>query len=443
MHNLTILRKRYIPLEEVDISLDRVLIESEQLLVTKWIPIKPRGDFAWGISYVNFDEPYKISRFYDHKDGFLYWYCDIIQAERWVDEQTGQRFCRLNDLLVDVVMYPDGRIEVKDEEELDEAIASGLITAEQKAYALAAKEQLVARMENGSFPPKDFSYWEYEKGHVDLHTHTTYSDGTLTPREVVKMAAEQGFAAIAITDHDSMDGIDEALAAGREFGVEVIPGVEFSAGGVHLLGYFPFGGIEDLADVFDMYLESRRVRALKMVSALTSLGMPMTYEELVEEAGGERFLGRVHFARVMLKKGYVSSIKQAFHDWISEGKPGYVKKQGLSLQMLIEKINVSGGVPVLAHPCQLPMSWEKKERFVEQLVRYGLKGVETYYSEHSKADIEHALQWARRWDLAVTGGSDFHGANKPDLQLGKGKGNLTVPYECVIDLKVKAKLSAN
>ncbi len=435
MHNLTILRKRYIPLEEVDISLDRVLIDNEQLLVTKWIPIKPRGDFAWGISYVNFQEPYKISRFYDHKDGFLYWYCDIIQTERWVDAQTGQRFCRLTDLLVDVVMYPDGRIEVKDEEELDEAIAAGLITPEQKALALQAKDRLVARMEAGAFPPKDFFYWEYEKGHVDLHTHSTYSDGTLTPRELVQQAAEKGLVAVALTDHDSIDGIAEAMAAGQEFGIEVIPGVEFSVGSVHLLAYFPHGGIERLSHVFELYLQNRRARALKMVDALTALGMPLTYDEVVEEAGGERFLGRVHFARVLLKKGYVSSIKQAFHDWIADGKPGYVRKQGLSLEQLIGKINACGGVPVLAHPCQLSMSWERKARFVEQLVGYGLKGVETYYSEHSKADIREALRWARRWDLAVTGGSDFHGSNKPDIALGKGRGNLTVPYECVVDLR--------
>ncbi len=440
MHNLTILRKRYIPLEEVDISLDRVLIDNDQLLVTKWIPIKPRGDFAWGISYVNFQEPYKISRFYDHKDGFLYWYCDIIQTARWVDAETGQRFCRLTDLLVDVVMYPDGRIEVKDEEELDEALEAGLITPEQKEYALAAKDALVTRMETGLFPPKDFSYLEYEKGHVDLHTHSTYSDGTLTPRELVQQAAKKGLVAVALTDHDSIDGIGEALAAGQEFGIEVIPGVEFSVGSVHLLAYFPHGGIEGLSDVFNLYLQNRRTRAMKMVDALTSLGMPITYEEVVEEAGGERFLGRVHFARVMWKKGYVSSIKQAFHDWIADGKPGYVRKQGLSLEQLIRKINACGGVPVLAHPCQLPMSWEKKARFMEQLVGYGLKGVETYYSEHSKADITHALQWARRWNLAVTGGSDFHGANKPHIALGKGRGNLTVPYECVGDLRRAAKL---
>lgn len=435
MHNLTILRKRYIPLEEVDISLDRVLIYDARLLVTKWLPIRPREDFAWGVSYVNFEEPYKISRFYDHKDGFLYWYCDIIQTERWVDAATEKQFCRLTDLLVDVVMYPDGRIEVRDEEELDEALAAGLITSEQKDLALQAKETLVQRMQDGTFPPKDFYYWEYERGHVDLHTHSTYSDGTLTPRELVQLAAEKGLVAVALTDHDCIDGIPEAMAAGKEFGIEVIPGVEFSVGSIHLLAYFPNGGLEQLADVFELYLQNRRTRAMKMVSVLTSLGMPMTYDEVVEEAGGERFLGRVHFARVMLKKGYVSSIKQAFHDWIADGKPGYVRKEGLSLKALIGKINACGGVPVLAHPCQLAMSWGKKERFVERLVGYGLKGIETYYSEHGKADVRNALQWARKWNLAVTGGSDFHGANKPDIALGKGRGNLTVPYECVGDLK--------
>lgn len=433
MEDLIIIRKRYIPEEEVDISSDRVLVHTDNILITKWIPIKPRGDFAWGISYVDLTDHYKISRFYDDKDTFLFWYCDILEVtQTW---QEGKQKYILTDLLIDVILYPDGTCEIKDMDELEEALQTGLIDERQYYLSIQAKDRLLEKIQTGHFPPEDFPYWEFEKGHVDLHMHSTCSDGTFSPAELVQMAKKAGLSAIALTDHDTIDGIAEAQEEAKRVGIEFIPGVEFSADPVHILGYFPWGGIEGLTEVLELFLKNRRLRARKMAQRLTDLGLPLTYEEIVEEAKGDRFLGRVHFAGKMVAKGFVPSVKEAFYRWIGDGKPGYVEKEGYTACEVISKIHACGGVPVLAHPRQIKRGTAGRIQLIAELSACGLKGIETYYADNTNAETKESIGYAKANHLIMTGGSDFHGTNRPEVQIGKGRGNLVVPYECVTDLK--------
>jgi len=433
MENLTIIRKRYIPEEEVDISKDHVLVCTEDTLVTKWIPIKPREDFSWGISYVDLKDNYKISRFYDKNGGLLFWYCDILEVK--VYNSNGKRKIVLTDLLIDVIVYSEKSYEIKDIDELEQAFEFGLIDKRQYDISVFAMNRLVNNIKRGDFPPKEFEYMKFESGTVDLHTHSCFSDGTFTPAELVKNAKKNNLTAIALTDHDTIDGIKEAEQEAEICGIEFVSGVEFSVGNVHILGYFPNGGIERLNSIFEKYMENRRKRAAEMARKLTSLGVCITYDEVKAEAGGDRFIGRVHLAKLIVKKGYASSIKEAFMRWIADDRPGYVKKEGYDEREVIELINKNGGVSVLAHPNQIKKGHTGREQIVQRLKGYGLMGIEVYYCDNTESETQEALDFAQKYNLVATGGSDFHGSNKPSIDIGRGKGNLRVPYECVCDLK--------
>lgn len=433
MKNITVIRKRYIPNEEVDISGDRILLKTDDILMTKWRPIKPRGDFSWGMSYVDLHDNYKISRFYDENDNFLFWYCDILEIDYSRDD-SGEKYI-FTDLLIDIIVNPDGTYEIKDIDEINEALEKGLIDKRQYDTSVFAMDRLVENIQKGAFPPAKFDYKKYENKRVDLHIHSYFSDGTYSPEKIVDMAKEANLSAIALTDHDTIDGIDEAQAAAKSAGIEFVPGVEFSARKVHILGYFPNGRIHELKGFLEKYLESRRERARKMIEKLNSLKVPVTYEEIVKEAGGERFIGRVHFARVILKKGYATSIKDAFNKWIAEDRPGYVEKSGASAEEIIEKIDSLGGVAVLAHPNQLKMGKSALDDLVKHFISYGLKGIEVFYGDNSVSETRDSMRLASDNGLIMTGGSDFHGDNKPGIAIGYGRGDLNVPYECVSDLK--------
>ena len=433
MRDLTIIRKRYIPNEEIDISSDRILVDTKDILITKWLPINPRKDIAWGISYVNFNDNYKISRFYGKNDEFLFWYCDIIEAAK---EQSGeQRRYVFTDLLLDVVIYPNMHYEIKDMEELSEAFETGLIDKRQYDVSLGALERLLKNIQSGEFPPKDFKYEDFEKGHVDLHIHSCYSDGTCTPSEIVLMAKEAGLSAIALTDHDCIDGIEEAEREAKRLGIEFIQGVELSCRNIHILAYFPNGGIERLSEWFEIYRRLRQERAVKIAEKFISLGIAITYNEVVEEAGGERFIGRIHFARILTKKGYTSSVKEAMSGWLAPGRKGYVDMGGYSVDEIIHFVNESGGVTVLAHPQKINVGKSRQIKLISDLKNAGLSGIEAFYSDNSFSETKNYLALARKKELIVIGGSDFHGDNRPGVVLGKGRGDLAVPYECVSDLR--------
>ncbi|MEW6185591.1 MAG: PHP domain-containing protein [Thermodesulfobacteriota bacterium] len=273
---------------------------------------------------------------------------------------------------------------------------------------------------------------------IDLHTHSTASDGRLSPEELVHYAKSKGAAAIALTDHDTIEGLGRALAAGRVMALEVIPGLEISAehpgGSMHILGYFidpehPFLNRELLR-----LQEARRERNPKIVDKLRSLGLSITFEQVQALAKGQ--IGRPHIAQVLLQTGAVTSMEEAFHKYLTKGAPAYVEKFRFPPPEAINMIRQAGGIAVLAHPFTLncPSLRDLKERITE-LKDNGLKGIEVFYSEHSPEQTRDYIHLARELTLCPTGGSDFHGDNNREIDLLSGTGNLRVPYEILEKLK--------
>lgn len=268
---------------------------------------------------------------------------------------------------------------------------------------------------------------------IDLHTHSTASDGTYSPAELVRLAKEVGLSALALTDHDTVEGLKEALAEARELGMTFVPGVEISVkfegpGHCHILGYFVDPDSSVLTETLDLLQKARGERNRKMVARLQALGVDITLEELEELAEGE--IGRPHFATLLVKKGVVKSVEEAFERYLRKGAPAYVPKARLTAEEAFSAIKSAGGLVVLAHPIHLRLSPEDLDRYVAELKTLGLDGIEAYYTEHSREFTALCLEMAGRYDLVPTGGSDFHGHNKPDIKLGRGFGNLRVPDEC-------------
>jgi predicted metal-dependent phosphoesterase TrpH len=273
--------------------------------------------------------------------------------------------------------------------------------------------------------------------HIDLHAHSTASDGSMSPRELIRHAKESGLAAVALTDHDTIDGVEDALDEGAKVGIEVIAGVETSVAfnpEMHILGYF-FGDTYKKIEPTLLKLRIKREeRNPKMVEKLNGLGFDISMEEVRAEAKGN-IVARPHMASVMMKKGYVKSIQEAFEKYIADGKPAFVNKDKLTPEECIEAIAKAGGIPVIDHPIFLGLTWSKLDELVARLVKVGLKGIETYYVENSGDDTGNLLRIAIKHNIIPTGGSDFHGRFKPDIKIGEGKGNLSVPYEVLERLK--------
>jgi len=274
---------------------------------------------------------------------------------------------------------------------------------------------------------------------IDLHVHTTASDGALSPREVVRRARELGLKAIAITDHDTIEGIEEALDEGRKAGVEVVPGVElsidFPRGTCHLLGYFIDPQDPKLRDTLLIVQKAREERNWKMLERLKALGFELTMEE-VKAFSRDGQICRPHFALAMVKRGYVASVEEAFERYLKKGGPAYVEKFKLSPKKAVAVIREAGGLPVLAHPYTLEMSEDDLRAFTRKLKEIGLEGIEVYYPDHTPELVDLYLALARELDLVPTGGTDFHGPTvKGDIELGRGKGDLLLPYELLEGLK--------
>lgn len=272
---------------------------------------------------------------------------------------------------------------------------------------------------------------------IDLHTHSTASDGSMSPRELVRHAKEKGLLAVALTDHDTIDGVEEALEEGAKIGIEVIAGVETSVDfspEMHILGYFFGDTYKNMEPTLEKLRINRTERNPKMVEKLNSLGFDITMEEVRAEAKGN-IVARPHMASVLMKKGYVKSIQEAFEKYIADGKPAFVKKDKLTPEECIEAITKAGGIPVLAHPIFLDLSWAKLDELVARLVKAGLKGIEAYYVENKGNDTGNLLRLAIKYGIIATGGSDFHGSFKPDIEIGVGKGKLRVPYEVLENIK--------
>lgn len=274
---------------------------------------------------------------------------------------------------------------------------------------------------------------------IDLHVHTTASDGTLTPQEVVAYAKKENIEAIAITDHDTVAGIGAAILASETLGVKVIPGVEISvdhAGQeMHILGYFLHVNSPDLQQSLNELQRYREERNPKIVKKLQELGMKITLSEVMAEAGGQ-IVGRPHFAALLVKKGFVRDKQEAFDKYLASGRPGYVKKEKLLPQEGIQLILSAGGIPVLAHPKYLKeQGYAQLENLLVKLKGFGLMGIEAYYPHHDALDTAAYLKMAQKHSLLVTGGTDFHGGNKPEIELGIGTGELNVPFALVRNME--------
>ncbi len=274
---------------------------------------------------------------------------------------------------------------------------------------------------------------------IDLHLHTTHSDGSLPPAAVLELAHKAGVTALAITDHDIVDGIPEALQAGSRLGIEVIPGVEISsrlgASELHILGYCLDWQDPTLNSRMARLRESRHRRNPLIVEKLNALGLDLTYEEVRALAGTES-VGRPHIARVLMGKHYVQNAKEAFDRYLAEGKPAYVPRELPEPAEAIAWIREARGIAVLAHPTWVKQNGEEGlVKLCAQLKAGGLGGIEVHYSTHSPKQTTEFLDIAKRLDLLVTGGSDFHGVTKPDIDVGVGRGGLTVPATLLEPLK--------
>jgi hypothetical protein len=269
---------------------------------------------------------------------------------------------------------------------------------------------------------------------VDLHIHTRCSDGGLTPDEVIEYAASRGLRAVAITDHDTIAGNAPALTAAARAGLEAIPGVEISTHweGItfHVLGYGMRRVSETVRRTFAFLEESRRQRNPRIAEKLRRLGVEITFEEVVAEAGAS-LVGRPHFARVLLKKGAVDSQQEAFDRYLGRGAAAYVDKERLAPADACKVIHEAGGVVVLAHPGLVEQDHPGRlPALLKELSVLGLTGIEAYYSRHTPGQTARYLELARRLGLIVTGGSDFHRRDEPGPDLGTGFGELRVPYSC-------------
>lgn len=265
---------------------------------------------------------------------------------------------------------------------------------------------------------------------LDLHLHTTHSDGSCTPTEVVNMAHQAGVTALAITDHDIMTGVTEAIEVGQQCGIEIIPGVEISslAGNseLHILGYFLDRQDSDLLVRLKTLRDARHRRNPQIIERLQALGVEITYDEVRALANTDS-IGRPHIARVLMDKHVVASAKEAFDRFLADGKPAYVPRELPSPAEAIRWIKAARGLAVLAHPTWVKVADRSLVDLVRQLKADGLDGVEVYYSTHAARQTREYLNLAQQLGLLVTGGSDFHGLTKPDIEVGIGKGTLHIP----------------
>jgi len=281
--------------------------------------------------------------------------------------------------------------------------------------------------------------------YTDLHTHSTASDGSMTPAELVRHAYESGLAAVALTDHDTVAGVEEALEEGARIGIEVIAGVEISVSlsewgftehetEMHMLGYFFSRNFEPIQATLEELRRKREQRNPKIIEKLNEMGIDITMEEVASKAPGG-VVGRGHIARVLMEKGYTANMKEGFEKYLGTGKPAYVRKDKLTPEQGIAAILQSDGVPVLAHPVLLGLQREELAAVLDRLKAAGLKGIEALYPENTPEETEELLDLAAKTGLKVTGGSDFHGIYKPEIRIGVGRGCLRVPYSLLQKLK--------
>ena len=287
---------------------------------------------------------------------------------------------------------------------------------------------------------------------IDLHTHSVASDGSDSPAQLAALAAAAGLSAFALTDHDTLDGLSEAREAAEAVGVRLVPGCELAcevpagiAGGMHVLVYFLDDGPGPLQDQLARMRTGRGVRNEGILGILASHGMPITVEEVLAEAGESpgpgvsprKSIGRPHIAALMVRKGYVDSFNEAFDRWLATGRPAYLGRDRLTPAEAISLAHASGAVAVLAHPTTLGLDRDEAGEYIAELADTGLDGLECEYGRYPPEERAVWHRLAGELGLCPTGGSDYHGAYKPDLHLGTGLGDLCVPDELLEELELR------
>jgi 3',5'-nucleoside bisphosphate phosphatase len=275
---------------------------------------------------------------------------------------------------------------------------------------------------------------------IDLHIHSTFSDGTLTPEELISEACGIGLTAIALTDHDTMAGIPPFLSAAAGKSVRAVAGVEisadFSPGTMHMLGYFVPSDDTTLNRHLEWVREGREMRNREMLDKLNQLGLTLTWDE-VEAFAEEDVVGRPHFAKAMIARGYAADWDEVFDKYLGKGKPAYVERKRLSASDSVRVIRAAGGVPVLGHPFTLELALRDLKKLAGDLRDEGLQGIEVYFPQHAPETQKLYAALAKDLNLVATGGTDFHGAMTPDLKMGTGFGGLKVPDDIVEQLAAR------
>ncbi len=278
---------------------------------------------------------------------------------------------------------------------------------------------------------------------VDLHCHTTCSDGSDSPRELVRKAKALGLAAVATTDHDTFDAHSEAIAAGAEFGIEVVPGVELSSvhmgKHIHLLAYYCDTKNKALSDLMERAVNERVTRNRAMVQRLHDAGYPVDWETVSARYPGQVMIGRPHVAQLLMDRGVIKSVREGVENLMGKGGPFYVERYHVPLTDYVRAVREAGGVPVIAHLFQYRFPEDQLRQMIRDAVDAGLMGLEAMYSTYTPEQQDLAFDLTREFHLIPTGGSDYHGTSKPHIALGAGTGTLAVPYELLQGLKETAQ----
>jgi len=276
---------------------------------------------------------------------------------------------------------------------------------------------------------------------IDLHSHSVFSDGTNTPEELVALAEEAGLTALALTDHDTVDGLSRFMEAGKESAVETIPGIELSAeydaAPLHLLGLYINPASAALQEVLEWVQEGRHERNLQILDKLNVLGYDLTHDE-IRSHSADGIIGRPHFAAALMAKGHFKHKQHIFRQLLGKNKAAYADRRRLTPEACVEHICAAGGVAVIAHPAQMRLTRNKLRRLVKKLKEHGLGGLEVYHPTHALHQVRSLQRICEDYDLVAVGGSDFHGDLTPDLRLGSGFGDLHVPDDVLEKLKVCA-----
>lgn len=272
---------------------------------------------------------------------------------------------------------------------------------------------------------------------IDLHTHSNCSDGSMSPTELVYHASTRGLSAIALSDHDTIAGIDEALAAGERYGVEVVPAIEFSvqsATETHVLGFYIDYKSPLIVEALEKINAVRMQRTVNTCNKLRDLGFDVTMDEAFAIAPSG-LIGRAHFARILAEKGYTQSVKEGFDKYLANGRPAYDGTQYLTAEDAVNLINSLGGVAFVAHPHLIRLNDEELRSFLLKLKGCGLCGIEGFYNEYTPEMQDYFQSLAVELGLEICGGTDFHAKMKPHIEIGIGQGNMQIPYSILENIK--------